>query len=292
MLYKNVAIETKQNGVNMTKNTKIVIGVILAGVVSVGAACAAMYGPKMSLGKSSSPSNAPGAISNGVLATVNGQPIKEAEVIAIMQQTGVDKATALDRKISQLFLSQEATKAFPKEAQDAMDEMKNNVLSQIYIAKRTPAIQAEVTDKEILDFYNKNITDDLTHLMKVKIFITQDAKEAQTLYQSIATTKTDHSTLESIGRMQYLNPQGDHFVGIQGIPYNIGQVMKKLKPGEVMQPLVVREGVLVAMVEDVKEQPKPALDKVSADIKGFIVNQKVESEVASLRKASKIELKS
>ena len=67
--------------------------------------------------------------------------------------------------------------------------------------------------------------------------------------------------------------------------------MKKMKAGDVLPPTVIREGVLVALVEDTKDLPKPSLEKVREDIRTYLVSDRLSQEIQSLRKEAKIELK-
>ncbi|MFD2274154.1 peptidylprolyl isomerase [Undibacterium arcticum] len=51
-------------------------------------------------------------------------------------------------------------------------------------------------------------------------------------------------------------------------------MLKKMKAGDLLQPVVIREGVLVAMVEEIKEMPKPGLETVKEEIRNYLVMQK------------------
>lgn len=226
-----------------------------------------------------------------VIATVNGQAVRADELIPFLQN-GVERAAALDRRITQVVLAQKAASSYPDDAQAALDNARTNILSQIYANKRQAVMQAEVTDKEIQAFYDKNVTDDMSKLVKVKVYVTSDAKDAQLFYQHATGPKDDAATKEALAKMQYMAKDGEHFVSVAEVPYNLGQVMKKMKAGDILQPVVIREGVLIAMLEDVKAQVKPSLAKLTNEIRNILINQKVEVEVQALRKAAKIELKS
>lgn len=229
--------------------------------------------------------------SANVLATVNGQPIRESQ-IRPLQQRGMDRTVALDRIITQAVLAQAAEKSYAAEAQIALASVHNDILSQLYTSKRTMALRDEVSEKDIAAFYEKNVTAEQGRLLKVKAYITPDAKDAQLVYQQASGPKDAKETKDAIAKMQYLSKDGEHFMAIQDLPYNLGQVVKKMKAGDVLQPVVLREGILVAMLEEFKDQPRPPLEKVREDIRAFLVNEKIEKEVQSLRKGSKIELKS
>jgi parvulin-like peptidyl-prolyl isomerase len=75
------------------------------------------------------------------------------------------------------------------------------------------------------------------------------------------------------------------------VPYGLGMAVKKLKAGERLQPVTVREGVLVLYVDDVKVNPKPELEKVRAEIRDLIVAERFNADMKARRAASKIELR-
>ena len=226
-----------------------------------------------------------------VIATVNGTAIRQADLLPLMQN-GLDKTNALDRRISQIVLAQQAESKYASEAKAAIDSVKNDVLAQIYVNKRSEALKTEISDKEISEFYEKNITPDLFKQMKVKFKLFSDAKEAQTFYELINAKKNDRETADALAKLEYLSKQGDHFAAIQELPYNMGQVFKDKKNGDVLQPVVIREGVLVSMLEEVRQQERPGIDKLKEQIRMQILSSKIDGEVQALRKTAKIELKS
>ncbi|MFD2274155.1 hypothetical protein ACFS07_32630 [Undibacterium arcticum] len=131
--------------------------VLLASVLIlvVAGAVAAIYGPSYVNGSNHSAGRSAGK--GNVLATVNGQVIAEADMLPLLQ-TGLDRSVALDRRITQTVLAQAAEKTYATEAQQAIDDAKNDILAQIYTTKRTVALRAEVTDKDIATFYDKKMS--------------------------------------------------------------------------------------------------------------------------------------
>ena len=126
-------------------------------------------------------------------------------------------------------------------------------------------------------------------LAKVKIFLTSDAKEAQAAYEDLQKTGASRETV--LAKMSYLKKEGDHLSAIQTIPYNLGQLLKKISPGQALEPIVVREGILVTYLEEMRQTTKPTLEKTTEEIKGLLVGEKLDAEVKALRKAASIELK-
>lgn len=229
--------------------------------------------------------------SANVLAMVNGHPIYDADLASLLQD-GAGRTVALDRRITQLVLAQAAEKTFASEAAIELEIIRYNILSNIYTAKRTDAIRKGISDKDIEVFYEKNITDKQSRLIKLKAYVTADAKDAQLLYEQVSGSRETAETKAAIAKMQYLNKEGEHFITLQDIPYNLGAVLKNMNTGDVLAPVVIREGVLVVMLEETKDQPKPTLEKAKEEILEFLVAEEISKEIKSLRRLAKIELKS
>lgn len=230
----------------------------------------------------------PSPATGSIIAIVNDRPVYEFEIVPLMQN-GVDRSIAVDRRITQSVIASAAEKYYAKDARIALDAARNDILAQIYANKKTESVRASVTDKDITEFYDQNVKDEDSRKLKVRSYVTADAREAQTMYEALVK---DPYSKEVLPKLQYMKTDGDHFAGVQDIPYGLGQTVKRMKAGETMQPVVVREGVLLVYLEEVKEVPKPTLDKVKEEIRGHLVREKLAKEVQELRKAAKIELKS
>lgn len=236
---------------------------------------------------SNAQARAPLSSNGNIIALVNDRPVYEFEIVPLMQN-GVDRSIALDRRITQSVIATAAEKQYAKEAQAALDAARSDILAQIYARKKTEAVRAAVTDKDITAFYEKNVTDEDSRKFKLRSYMTADAREAQTMYEALVK---DPYSKEVLPKLQYMKPGEDHFAGVQEVPYGLGQTIKKMKAGETMQPVVTREGVLVLYIEQVKDLPKPTLEKVKEEIRNYLVNERLGEEIQTLRKAARIELK-
>ncbi|SMP72663.1 peptidylprolyl isomerase [Noviherbaspirillum suwonense] len=225
-----------------------------------------------------------------VVASVNGHGIAEAALVPMLQN-GLDRTNALDRRITLEVVSQAAERQFAGEAKAAIEAARADILFQLYAAKRTAALRSAVTDADIAAVYETKITAEDSRLMKVRVFVTSDAKDAQMTYEAVSARKTSQEGKEALAKFSYIKKDGDHFIAMPEIPYNLGQVLKRMKTGEALAPTVVREGVLVAFVEETKDVPKPSLDKVKEEIRTYLINDRLSQEIQSLRKEAKIELK-
>lgn len=265
--------------------------VYIAGAVLTAAVIAVYLGNRGSLNATAAAKPAATANTSTVVATVNGRPIYEFEMTPMLQN-GIDRSIALDRRITQSVIASAAEKEYSKDAQIALDAARSDILAQIYAKKKSDAVRAAITDKEIATFYDKNVTAEDARQLKVRNYITADAREAQTLFETISKTPNSKEAKDVIAKMAYLKTDGEHFIGVNEVPYNLGQVVKKMKAGDVMQPVVIREGVLLMYLEEIKEVPRPTLEKVKAEIQNYLVTEKLGQDVQTLRKAAKIELKS
>lgn len=225
-----------------------------------------------------------------VIAMVNGHGIAESALVPMLQN-GLDRMNALDRRITLEVVSQAAEKQFASEAKAAIEAARADILFQLYAAKRTATLRAAITDADIAAVYGTKINAEDSRLMKVRVFVTSDAKDAQTTYEAVTTKKASQEGKDALAKFSYIKKEGDHFVPVAEMPYNLGQILKKLKSGDALVPTVIREGVLVAFVEETKDVPKPSLDKVREDIRTYLVNDRLSQEIQSLRKEAKIELK-
>lgn len=266
----------------MKFSNKTIIGAIAALGIAGTVGAAYSFSATTSVGTKPAPA--------ATIAMVNGHGISEAALLPMLQN-GLDRTNALDRRITLEVVSQAVEKQFTSEAKAAIEAARADILFQLYAAKRTAALRAAVTDADIAAVYESKISADDSRLLKVRVFVTSDAKDAQTSYEAVTAKKASPEGKDALAKFSYIKKDGDHFLSAPEIPYNLGQILKRLKAGEALAPTVIREGVLVAYVEETKDVPKPSLEKVREDIRTYLVNDRLSQEIQSLRKEAKIELK-
>lgn len=224
------------------------------------------------------------------VATVNGSTIADIEIRDMMGR-GMDRAAAVDQRITQTVMANAAATEFASDATTVLNAARTDILAQLYVNRKADLLRKAVTEKEIASFYEKNLTQDEFRKFKLKFVIAKDAKDGQAIYETLTKTPGSPEGKAALERFQYLNKAGDNFQLAQEVPYGIGNVLKKMKAGDLIQPLLVREGILIVKIEEIKEGERPDLAKVSADIRSSLASQKLNEEVQQLRKAAKIELK-
>lgn len=225
-----------------------------------------------------------------VLATVDGYKITQIEITPMVQQ-GIDPAVALDRRITQSVIAKAAEADFRTEAELLMAANRNDILYQLFLSKKSESIKKSITDKDIEAFYQKNVHDEDFKKVGLRIFLTSDAREAQTFYESLVKAIESKEAEAIVAKMNYLQKDGDHLQSLESIPYNLGQVIKKMKQGQALAPIVIREGVMVAYVESMKESAKPTMAATKEEIRSILVNERLGAEIQALRKAATIHLK-
>lgn len=220
-----------------------------------------------------------------VAAVVNGQDITQGELEPLVRG-GVDRAVALDRYINKLVAAQAGEKEFSQEAKTMVEASRREVLAQVYLQKRGEQIAKAVTDGDLKSYYEKNVRDEDYRSYKVKFALSLDQAEAAKIKDRL-----DKSDDAAISKMAYIKQADAHYANIAEIPYGLGQVVKKAKAGASVGPIVVREGVLILYVEDIKSNQKPAFDVVKDEIRGVIVGQRLNEDLDAKRKMASIQLK-
>ena len=221
-----------------------------------------------------------------VVASVDGAEITEAELLPFLN-AGLDKAIAIDRAINKVVAANTADKLYKTVSKSAMQSDKNDILANVYVNERSTEVRNAVTEADIKQFYQERVKVEDFTTMRLRFFVSVDPKEAQEVYDGVG-----RGDKEAMAKLTFVKKDGDHFMNAAEVPYGLGGALKKLKAGERLQPLTIREGALVMYVDDVKANPKPELTKVQAEIKDLIVAERFNADIKARRAASKIELRS
>ena len=218
-------------------------------------------------------------------AIVNGGVISEAEISGLTAQ-GIDRAVALDRYINKVLAAELARKAYSADAESVLRGAEREVLSQLYIAKRTQEIKGGIKDEDVKTFYDKNVKAEDFSAFKVRYFATQEPKEAEEVATAVAAGKG-----KDVDAKFKPAKDGDGYTAAQELPYGLGQVVRTMKAGEYSHPLMLRNGIFVLRVDDIKVGQKPEQAKVAGEIKDLIVAQRLSDELTGARRSARVELK-
>ena len=218
-------------------------------------------------------------------AVVNGRPISEAE-LASMTSQGIDRAVAIDRYINKVLAAELARRSYTSDAAAALRGAEREVLSQLFVSKRTQELAASVTEADIKAYYDLNIKAEDFAGFKVRYFVTQDPKEADSVVAQLAGGKA-----KEVDAMFKAVKDGDGFAAAQDLPYGLGQVVRTMKAGDFSRPVVLRNGVFILRVDEVKVGQRPEQQKIAVQIKEILVSQRLSEQLASVRRTARIELK-
>jgi hypothetical protein len=223
---------------------------------------------------------------NRIVAVVDGAEISEAELLPFLN-AGLDKAVAVDRAINKVVAANSADKLYRAAAKTAMQSARNEVLASVYINQRSIEVRNGVSDKDVKSFYDTRVKEEDFTTFKLKFFVSVDAKEAQDIFDGVGRGEK-----EAMAKLAWVRKDGEHYLTAADVPYGLGVAVKKLKAGQRLQPVTVREGALVLSVDDIKVNPKPELAKVESEIKDLLVAERFNEDMKARRAAAKIELRS
>lgn len=220
-----------------------------------------------------------------VVATVNGVDIREAEILPLIA-SGVDRANAIDQTVTKALLSQGANREFSEDAQLAAAVATREALAQVYLAKKSSMLAKAMPDEKIRDYYDRNVVDADYKKVKLRYYLTQDAEDAAKVFSAAAKKDKD-----ALAKFDLAKKDGDHLLSLNEVPYGLGQLVKKAEAGAVLDPVNVRNGIMILVVDDIKPGAKPSLDSAKDAIRQILVNEQMGSVLAEQRKAARIELK-
>ena len=261
--------------------TMILVGAAYFGLELLGTAAATDTRKEVSKESAKTP-----AANMAVVATVDGVQITEAELLPFLN-AGMDKAIAVDRAINKVVAANSADKLYKQVSKSAMQSAKNEILANVFVSERSQEVRNGVTDADLKAFYQERVKVEDFTAFRLRFFVSVDGKEAQEVFDGVGRGEKD-----AMARLAFVKKDGDHYMNAAEVPYGLGAAVKKLKAGERLQPLTVREGILVLYVDDVKANPKPEFSKVQAEIKDLIVAERFNADIKARREAAKIELRS
>jgi hypothetical protein len=222
-----------------------------------------------------------------VLAEVNGQSIT-AEEVAPATVNGLDRAVAVDRYVTRLLAAEAANELYPDAAKAAKAAAEREVLSNLFVQRRSAELLQEVTDKDIDQFYKDQVKDADYASYKLNYYLTQDDIDAATMERNIAGGDTE-------AKAKFKPVPGnaaDGFIPLAQTPYGLGQLIASAKVGDYLRAVRVRDGFLILHIEQVRPGKKPEQTKdIKDEIRRLIAQRRLSDELLERREKAQIKLK-
>ena len=227
----------------------------------------------------------PSSAGEPTVAVVNGKPIVADELASLMA-SGVDRAVAVDRTINKAVAADAARSVFPAQAAEAVRTAEREVLANLFLQRRTQELMQGIDDAQISAYYASKVHDDDYASFSLRYYLTRDAADAHSV-----KTLLDSGDRAAQARLSPLMANGQRQLSPQAVPYGLGQIVRKAKPGEVLGPLLVRDGYLLLVLDERRDGKKPALADVKNEIRAVIAGQRLGDELRDWRQKARIELR-
>lgn len=224
------------------------------------------------------------ALAKTVVATIDGKTVMEAELASLLA-TGADRAVAIDRYINKVLAAEAARSRYAEDARALSTAAEREVLANLYLQRRNQEILQSVTEEQVAEYYKANVRDEDYASFRLRYYLTRDQADAVN-FRSLL----DKADKGAQSRLSPLGNTGDGFLPFQGIPYGLGQVVRRAKPGEVIGPVTVRDGLLVLVLDDVRSGKKPEIGAVKNEIRALLADRQLTEELLGLRKKANIQL--
>ena len=248
-----------------------------------------------------------------VLATVNGKQITKKDVNAILKSAGISfdqlrpelKQKVVEQAIERELLKEYAIKSgIQKDAEykKALEKIKQDLALEIWMKKQFDSIT--ISDKEVQDFYKKNIEKfKRPQRVHARHILVKSEEEAKKIIEELNKTPKDKlkDKFIELAKTKSIGPSGKnggnlgYFTPRQMVkPFS--DAAFKLNPEEFTKtPVKTQFGYHIIYVEDKKPSQTVPLAEVKEKIKQQLKLQKFQKVVSKkakeLKKKAKIEKK-
>ncbi|MCX9157240.1 peptidyl-prolyl cis-trans isomerase [Niveibacterium sp. 24ML] len=236
----------------------------------------------------------------GVVATVNGVAIPQAQADLFMQeqaQRGAPdnaevRAAVREELIRREIIAQEARKKGIDKSprfQTAMQMMQRSALVGAYLEDWVKA--NPIPDAEVKKAYNELVAKASKKEYKARHVLVEKEDEAKAIitklkggakFADLAKASKDTGSKDSGGELGWNSP--DAYVK----PF--GDALTKLEKGKyTTEPVKTDFGYHVIMLEDVRDATPPPYDQVKGNIQQRLQQQAIEKQINELKKTAKIQ---
>ena len=226
-----------------------------------------------------------------VVATVNDAQITDRDIAPLMAG-GLDRANAIDKTVNRVLAGQLGQKFYKSAVAEAMHTVESEVAANVFANQKGSELLKAVTDAEIQSRYTAIVKDAdfTTYQLDVGLFASED--DARTAAQGLINNPRGEDAKKFKALVPGKNPyEPGGYLLRSDIPYNLGVMVAKLKPGEFTPPLMIREGVLVLRLRDAKANPKPELKDLKEGLRRGMADERLGQMLLDARKEAKISIK-
>lgn len=233
------------------------------------------------------------AKSTAIAATVNGDQVSALEVSTSQGNRGFGEALTdyvLKAAIAADYQKEHST--LPPDVESALRWGSRDVLFRAWLANATQEAAKRITDTDVQAYYDEKLPSSAFVEYQVDYYATSDMNDAKNVTQALSTEGADVSPLLAKFKRMSVG-EGDKatdYLPAAALPYNFGNVLASMQPGQISQGLTTREGFFFLKLVSRREGKKPALSEVKDSIRQALVQEKLAEKMDAVRKAADIRL--
>lgn len=244
------------------------------------------------------PLNSALALDEGVIATVNGEPVHEATLNAVQRQLqGRQQAPAKEQIIEELvnlnLLSQLATKEGLHESDEirsVLELQRLQVLANAYMGVLSE--EMELPDEMLRAEYDKQVASVANNEYKARQIMLESEDQAKEVIAKLG----DGEDFIELAKTMSTDPGGKTggdlgWVQASVLPEAMGAALSELESGNfTAEPVQTDFGWHVLLLEDTRGSNVPDFESVKPQIRSALVTQELQKKIAELREGAEIEL--
>lgn len=244
------------------------------------------------------PLNSALALDEGVVATVNGEPVHESTLAAVQRQLqGSQQAPAKEQIIEELvnlnLLSQLATKEGMHENADirsVLELQRLQVLANAYMGKMSE--QLDLPDEMLRAEYDKQVANVASNEFKVSQIMLETEDQAKEVIAKLG----EGEDFAELARTLSTDPGGKNggdlgWVQTNVLPEAMGAALGQLEAGNfTTEPVQTDFGWHVLLLEDQRSSQVPDFEAVKPQLRNALVTRELQKKIIELREGAEIEM--
>lgn len=238
------------------------------------------------------------ALDEGVLATVNGEPISSelVEIVTRQLESGkqpIDNQRILDELINLQLLTDLAIKAGVDKEKDIANVLKlqrTQILANAYM--RTLSEDITISDEDMQQEYDTQIAKMAVSEYRASHILLESEEDAKAVIQALA----DGSDFVELAKEKSTGPSGPNggdlgwFKADTMVP-EFAAAVQEMEAGSTSQEAVKTDfGWHVIKLDETRGTPAPPFEQVKEQIRNVLTRDKLNEKVAELRKDATVEL--